>query len=105
MRLDAGIDHQRAAAAPVLVLDEGLDAMHVGRRVGAREGDPEEVIERAGGEVAVVHDEVKWKAIQRRVQRRRRAEPLDTGINTNPTRKRGGKRANGRDRVETASSL
>ncbi len=57
VRLEAGVDHQRAAAAPVLVVHERLDAVDVGGRVGARERDPQEVAERLGDELAVVDDD------------------------------------------------
>ena len=56
VRLDAGVDHQRAAAAPVLVVGERVDAVDVGGGVGARERDPEEVVERLGDELAVVDE-------------------------------------------------
>src|SRR5687767_6819433 len=37
VRLDAGVDHQRAAAAPVLVLAKGPEAVDVAGRIAARE--------------------------------------------------------------------
>ena len=42
---EAGVDHERAAAAPMFVLCEGVDAVDVGGGVRAREGDPEEIAE------------------------------------------------------------
>ena len=45
MRLDPGVDDQRAAAAPVLPVDERVDALDVGRRVRPGERDPEEIAE------------------------------------------------------------
>ena len=46
-------------AAPVLLVDEGADAVDVGRGVGARERHPEQVASVAGRELAVVdhHDQ------------------------------------------------
>src|SRR4051812_28109367 len=43
VRFEAGVDHERAAATPMFVFCEGLDAVDVGGGVGARERDPEEV--------------------------------------------------------------
>ncbi len=43
VRLDPRVDHERARAAPVLLVDERADALDVGGRIGAGEGDPEEV--------------------------------------------------------------
>ena len=57
VRFEPGVDHQRAAAAPVFVGGERLDAVDVGGRVGARERDPEEIAERLGDELAVVDDD------------------------------------------------
>ena len=57
VRLEPGVDHQRAAAAPVFVVRERLDAVDVGGRIGARERDPEEIAERLGDELAVVDDD------------------------------------------------
>src|SRR5438552_17791842 len=50
VRLDAGVDNERAVAAPVLLACECADAVNVGRRIRARESDPEKVVERAGSE-------------------------------------------------------
>ena len=44
MWLDARIDEQGAAAAPVLVLHKGTNPVQVVGRVGSREGYPKEVI-------------------------------------------------------------
>ena len=43
VRLDPGVDHQRARAAPVLLIGEGADPVDVGRRVRAGERHPEEI--------------------------------------------------------------
>ena len=79
MRLQAGVDHERAVAAPVLLMRDGVDAVHVGRGVRSRERDPEEVLERCGGEVGVVHDHDERKPAQRVVGADRRAKPPDVG--------------------------
>ena len=63
MRLDAGVDHQRTAAAPVFLLREGVDAVDIGGRIAAGEDDPEEVVQRARREVAVVHHDDQRKAV------------------------------------------
>ncbi len=47
VRLDAGVDHQRAAAAPMLVRDKTADAVDVGRRIAARERRPEKIVQRS----------------------------------------------------------
>ena len=57
MRFEAGIDHEWAAAAPVFVFGEGIDAVDVCSWVGARKGDPEEIAERFGDESGVVDDD------------------------------------------------
>jgi hypothetical protein len=54
---EAGVDDERAAAAPVFVGGEGVDAVDVGGGVGAGEGDPEEIAERLGDELGVVDEE------------------------------------------------
>ena len=62
VRFEAGVDHERAAAAPVFVFGEGVDAVDVGGRVRARERDPEEVAERLGDELGVVDDDDQAEA-------------------------------------------
>ena len=62
VRFEAGVDHERAAAAPMFVLCEGVDAVDVGGGVGARERDPEEVAERFGDELGVVDDDDQAEA-------------------------------------------
>ena len=57
MWFEAGVDHQRAAAAPMFVLCEGVDAVDVGGGVGSRERDPEEVAQRFRDELGVVDDD------------------------------------------------
>ena len=52
--LESRVDDEGAAAAPVLVLDEGTHAGEVVRRITAGEGDPQEVVERSCREVAVI---------------------------------------------------
>ena len=54
MRLHARVDDERTAAAPVLVLDECADTVHVVRGVAAREGDPHEVGDGRCGEARIV---------------------------------------------------
>ena len=54
VRFQSGVDDQRALAAPVLVLDELADAIHVGGWVAAGECDPEEIVKRSGREVGIV---------------------------------------------------
>ena len=52
---EAGVDDERSAAAPVFVFGEASQAVNVVRGVGASKGGPEEVIESAAGECAVVY--------------------------------------------------
>ncbi|HIA01729.1 MAG TPA: hypothetical protein EYN66_07430 [Myxococcales bacterium] len=42
--LDAGVDDQRTVAAPVLLMDEGVDPIDVDGGIGAGERDPQEVV-------------------------------------------------------------
>src|SRR5262245_21431757 len=74
MRLDAGIDDQRSRATPVLLLGEGADTINVRGWVGTRERDPEEIIQAAGGEVAVIDDDDEGK--RGRVNRLTKAKDL-----------------------------
>ena len=62
---EAGVDHERAAAAPMFVFCEGVDAVDVGGGVGAREGDPEEIAEGFGDELGVVDDDDQAEAGER----------------------------------------
>ena len=55
VRFEAGVDHERAAAAPVFVDGEGFDAVDVGGGVGAGERDPEKIAKGLGDELGVVH--------------------------------------------------
>ena len=55
--LEAGVDDERAAAAPMFVFSEGIDAVNVDGRIRTRERDPEEVAERLGDELGVVDDD------------------------------------------------
>ncbi len=48
MGLHAGVDHQRACAAPVLIFDEAADSVDIDCRIAAGESDPEEIGERFG---------------------------------------------------------
>src|SRR5262245_476212 len=57
MWLEAGIDDEGTAAAPMFVFGEGVDAMDVGGRVCARECDPEEIAEGFGDELGVVSED------------------------------------------------
>lgn len=43
VRFEAGINHKRPAAAPVLLMNGCIDAMHIGRRVGSSECDPKKI--------------------------------------------------------------
>ena len=46
--------------------DERADAVHVGRRIAAGEGRPEKVVQRRGGELAVVDDHHQRETLTRR---------------------------------------
>ena len=65
MRLQASIDDQRTAAAPMLLLNKSIDAVDIGRRVGPRERDPQEVGQRPGGKIAVIDDDNQWERMER----------------------------------------
>lgn len=56
VRLDPGVDDERARASPMLLEDRGADSFDVRRGVGSGEGDPEEVIEVPRGEIGIVDD-------------------------------------------------
>ena len=64
MRLDAGVDDERAGTAPVLLLGEFAIAADVGCRVAAGESDPEEVVQSAGGEFAVIDEDDEGKSVK-----------------------------------------
>src|SRR5689334_19529752 len=55
-RLDPGIDHKGAVAAPVPAAAFGTDAVDIDGRIGAGKGHPEEVVQVPGGKTAVVAD-------------------------------------------------
>ena len=57
VRFFAGVNHQRAAAAPVFEFGEAVYAIDIVAGIGACEGRPEEIIERSGGETAVIYDQ------------------------------------------------
>ena len=57
VRLDAGVDEERAGAAPMLLLGEFAETTDVGRGVTAGESDPKEVAQRAGRKFAVVNED------------------------------------------------
>ena len=88
VRLESGVDHERTTAAPVLVERERIDAVDVEGGIRPGERQPEEILERPGREVGVVHDHDERKRPQRMVGADRRTEPLDVG----PPRGRGGER-------------
>ncbi len=77
---EAGVDHERAAAPPVFVFDEGVDAVDVGGGVGAGERDPEEVAERLGDELAVVDDGDKAEGGGRKAEGGRELRIADCGL-------------------------
>ena len=74
VRLDPGVDHQRAPASPVLLIGEGADPVHVGRRVRAGERHPEQVLERPRRELAVVDQDDQREGVDRVVRPERPAE-------------------------------
>src|SRR5207302_288649 len=63
VRLDPGVDDQRAGAAPVLLAGEGADAVNVRGRVGAGERHPQEVGQRPGSKLAVVYQDHQGKGV------------------------------------------
>ena len=63
-----------------LSMDEFADAVHVGGRIGPREGDPQEIMQRLARELAVVHDDDERKRVERVSNVDRRAESLDRGL-------------------------
>src|SRR4029079_12708088 len=63
VRLDAGIDHPRPAAAPVLFAGEFLDAVEVVGRIGSRERSPQEIVQRFADKLTVIHDDDEPEAI------------------------------------------
>ena len=77
LRLQSGVDHERALAAPVLLLRESADAVEVGRRVGTRERHPQEVIQLPGGKGAVIHQHHQREGIEGVGWRKRPAKPFD----------------------------
>ena len=66
---DASVDNQRACAAPVFLLDRRVDPLDVGGRVGAGEGDPDEVSQALRDEVAVVDDHDEREGADRVIMR------------------------------------
>ena len=63
VRLAPRIDDERPAAAPVLLFDNGADAVNIGRGVRARERRPQPIVQRPRGELAVVDHDHERKAI------------------------------------------
>src|ERR1700694_1666622 len=57
VRFDACVNDQGAPAAPVLLQGKRVNTMHVGRRIGAREGDPQEIVQGSGSEGAIVNND------------------------------------------------
>ena len=64
MRFDAGINHERSRAAPVLLIGEGSDAVDVGGGVRSRERHPQPVVERSRGELAVIDEDDEGEKIE-----------------------------------------
>ena len=64
MRFDAGINHERSRAAPVLLVGEGSDAIDVGGRVRPRERHPQPVVERPRRELSVIDDDDEGKGVE-----------------------------------------
>ena len=62
LRLQAGVDHQRPSAAPVLLLDKLTHAVEICCRVGPRERDPQKIGDGPGDEVAVIDEDEEGKA-------------------------------------------
>ena len=66
MRLAARIDHQRARAAPVFLLDERPNPIDIGGGIATRKGDPEKVLKALGSELAVVAEDDQRELIDGR---------------------------------------
>ena len=62
--LDTGIDHQRPFTAPMPAAGLGLYAVDIRGRIGTGEGHPEEVIQRSGGETAVIADHDQRETVE-----------------------------------------
>src|SRR5688500_18747704 len=77
--LEAGVDYQRAVAAPVLIAHKGLDAMDIGGRVCTGKRYPHEVAQRFDHELAVIDDYNPAKSDEGVVARKGCAETLDVG--------------------------
>ena len=74
VRLDAGVDHHGALAAPMLVAREGPNAMNIRRRIGARKRYPQEIVEAPGREFAFINEHDQRKGIDRVNRLESRAE-------------------------------
>ena len=64
MRFDAGVDHEWSRAAPVLLIGEGSDPVDVSGRIRASERDPEPVVQRACGELGVIHEDEEGEGVE-----------------------------------------
>src|SRR5512137_1469770 len=82
---DAGIDHQRPAAAPVSAAGFSIDAVDVRGRIGAGEGRPQEVVQVGGHKTAVVADHDQRKSCKARPLPVEAAETLDNRIALPPS--------------------
>lgn len=67
MRFDAGVNHERPGAAPVLLVGEGSESIDVGSGVRSRERHPQPVVERPRGELAVIDDDNERERVEGRV--------------------------------------
>ena len=64
VEFDAGVDHQRTAAAPMFLVSKRRHAIHIGCRIAAREGDPQEVRQSSAGKFTVVHVEPPFTVLE-----------------------------------------
>ena len=55
VRLDPGIDNQRAMATPMLVLGETTHSINIVRGIGARKSRPQKIIQFCGGEFRIIY--------------------------------------------------
>ena len=63
----AGVDDERASAAPMLLMDERAEAGHVSSRVRASECRPQPIIDRSRGKLAVIDECDERERVDRRV--------------------------------------
>src|SRR5262249_12397008 len=77
VRLDPGIDHQRACTAPVFLLGERADAINIRGGIRARECHPDEIPQTRRDEITVVNDDDEREFAYGTVFRQRPAERRD----------------------------